>query len=89
MIVARSSLLPSTIAAGASALIDAAVTTAGVPFAAGADSASRCIATTAVTSGIEAPSPRIFLTISGPLAATTFAPESLMTWAVSSSPLVV
>jgi len=32
MIVARSSLLPSTIAAGVSALIDAAVMTAGVPF---------------------------------------------------------
>ena len=30
-----------------------------------------------------------FLTISGPLAAITFAPESLMTCAVSSIPLVV
>ena len=89
MIVARSSLLPSTIAAGVSALTDAAVITAGVPLAAGVDSASRCIATIALTSGIEAPIPRIFLTISGPFAAMTFAPESLMTCAVSSSPLVV
>jgi len=40
MIVARSSLLPSTIAAGVSALIDAAVMTAGVPFEAGVDSAT-------------------------------------------------
>ena len=63
--------------------------TAGVPFAAGMDSAPGCIATIAVTSGIEALRPRIFLIISGPFAAMTFAPESLMTCAVSSSPLVV
>src|SRR5258708_10115004 len=64
MIVARSSLLPSTIAAGASPLIDTALMTAGVPLAAGVDSAPACIATIAVTSGIEALRPRIFLTIS-------------------------
>ena len=89
MMVARSSLLPSTMAAGASALNDAALMTAGVPFAASVDSAPLCIATIAVTSGIEALTPRIFLTISEPLAATTFVPESLMTCAVSSTPLVV
>ena len=89
MIVARSSPRPSATPAGSPALIESRVFTPGEPLTRSCGFAPGCIAMIPSTAGIERLSASTFATVSSPWAATIRAPESLITWLVSSGPLVV